>query len=142
MNSTAARVLTLVAFVVMGFTFGIVGAFVQAHRFLISIGNVIVTIPWGTVLVLIALAIVTRAATLATDTRWGAWLFVTGWLTATVLMAAETSSGDLAISSGPRQLVYLFGGVILSVALATIPATFHFSQLRARGTNTQPDASV
>jgi hypothetical protein len=67
---------------------------------------------------------VTRLATLATGTRWAAWLFFTGWLASTVFLAADSPSGDLAISSGARQVVYLFGGIVLGASAATLPVDF------------------
>jgi len=40
----------------------------------------------------------------------------------TFFLATETASGDIAVSSGPRQWGYLFVGVIFGSALATFPA--------------------
>jgi len=125
-------------FVLMGFAIGVTGAFIQAQRFILSFGDFVVVIPWGTVLLLIVIAVVTRLATVATGTRWAGWLFFTCWLAATVLLAADSPSGDLAISSGARQMVYLFGGIVLGAAAATLPAEFRIR----KGTKSSPEPSV
>jgi hypothetical protein len=123
-QSTFVRIAVLVAFAVMGVVVGVGGAFMQAQRVITAVGEYVIVIPWGLFLILAVLVLMTRLATIATETRWGAWLFFTGWLASTILLAAESPSGDLAISSGGRQLAYLFGGVILSVAIATLPVKF------------------
>lgn len=106
----------------------------QAQRIITAFGEHVIVIPWGLLLMLTILVLVTRLATVATETRWGAWLFFTGWLASTVLLAAESPSGDLAISSGVRQMAYLFGGVILSVAIATLPVNFRVRR-KSQGMN-------
>lgn len=131
---TLVRIAVLVAFVVMGVVVGVGGAFMQAQRVITAVGEYVIVIPWGTLLMLVILVFLTRLASIATQTRWGAWLFFSGWLAATILLAAESSSGDLAISSGGRQLAYLFGGVILGVAIATLPVDF---RLGKRGQRTE-----
>ncbi len=136
MNSVPGRVSVLVSFVVLGLIIGICGAFLQAHRWIPELFGRYLVIPWGTVLLLVVLVLVTRMATVATGTRWGAWLFVTGWLASTVLLSADSPSGDLAISSGGRQLVYLFGGIIVCTATATFPPRL------GRGTKSQLPASI
>ena len=98
----------------------------------------VIILPWGTALLLVAIVAVTRLATLATGTRWAAWLFFTGWLAATVFLAADSPSGDLAISSGARQVVYLFGGIVLGASAATLPVDF----LARKGTHRLPRPSV
>ena len=134
--STFIRTAILIAFALMGVAIGVSGAFMQAQRAIFAFGEYVVVIPWGMILMLMLLAVLTRLATLGTQTRWGAWLFFTGWLAATILLAAESPSGDLAISSGGRQLVYLFGGVILSVAIATFPVNFRTRVKQSRWKNT------
>jgi hypothetical protein len=124
------RIAVLVAFALMGVMVGVVGAFMQTQRVITAVGEYVIVLPWGLLVMLTVLGFVTRFATVATGTRWGAWLFFTGWLAATILLAAESPSGDLAVSSGGRQLAYLFGGVILGVAIATFPVDFH---MRKRG---------
>ncbi len=101
----------------VGAVIGLLGAFVQAQR--LTLGDV--TVPWGFVLVWVVLIVAVRAAAWAIGSRWGAWAVAVGWLGMTVAMSAESPSGDLAISGGTRQLVYLLGGVVLVSAAATIP---------------------
>lgn len=122
----------------MGFAIGVTGAFLQAQRFVVPIGDFVVVVPWGTALLLVAIALLTRLATIAAGTRWAGWLFFTCWLAATVLLSADSPSGDLAISSGARQMVYLFGGIVLGAAAATLPVEFRIR----KGTKSVPRSSV
>lgn len=101
----------------VGALVGLVGAFVQAQR--LAVGAV--TVPWGFVLVWVVLLVAVRGGAWAIGSRWGAWAVAAGWLGMTVAMSAESPSGDLAISGGTRQLVYLIGGVVLVSAAATLP---------------------
>ncbi len=138
MSEPIRRVLTLLGFVLMGFAIGVAGAFIQAQRFILSIGDFVVVIPWGTALLLIAITFLSRLATVSARTRWAGWLFFSCWLAATVLLSADSPSGDLAISSGARQMVYLFGGIVLGAAAATLPVEFRVR----RGTKAMPQPSV
>lgn len=122
----------------MGFAIGVAGAFIQAQRFILTVGDFVVVIPWGTALMLIAITVLTRLATVAAGTRWAGWLFFTCWLAATVLLSADSPSGDLAISSGARQMVYLFGGIVLGAAAATLPVEFRIR----KGTKRAPEPSI
>lgn len=132
------RILVLLGFVLMGFAIGVAGAFIQAQRFILTVGDFVVVIPWGTALMLIAITVLTRLATVAAGTRWAGWLFFTCWLAATVLLSADSPSGDLAISSGARQMVYLFGGIVLGAAAATLPVEFRIR----KGTKRAPEPSI
>jgi hypothetical protein len=123
-NPAVGRILILIALSAMGVAVGVTGAFMQAQRVIIELFDRYVILPWGMLIMLGLLIVLTRLATLAARSRWGAWLFLLGWLGATVLLAAESPSGDIAVSSGGRQLVYLFGGVIMCVAIATFPVSF------------------
>lgn len=136
MTSRLARTSVLVAFVVLGAVIGIVGGFTQAQRIIVTIFDRYVILPWGMILILVILAVVTRLATIAAHTRVCAWLFIGAWLAATLALAAESPSGDLALSAGTRQMIYLFGGVILCAAIATLPVNFR------RGTTAGEPASI
>ncbi len=113
------RLLWAVGLVALGFVIGVAGAFVQAHRLLLPVGDL--ALPWGVPLVWVALLAAVRAGAWAMHSRWGSWGVLVGWLGATVLLAAESPSGDLALAAGTRQMVYLFGGVVLGSAAATLP---------------------
>lgn len=106
---------------VFGALIGLVGAFVQAQRVLVDLPWGATSIPWGVPIVWLALIAAIRAGTWAIATRWGGWLVLAGWLIVTVAMSAESPSGDVALSGGTRQLVYLLGGVVLASAAATLP---------------------
>ena len=109
------------ALLLLGAVLGVVGAFVQAQRALLELPWGMVTVPWGVALVWIALIAAVRGGAWAIGTRWGSWAVQVGWLVLTVAMAAESPSGDLALSGGTRQMAYLLGGVILGSAAATLP---------------------
>jgi hypothetical protein len=103
--------------VLAGIVIGVAGAFLQGARLIV--GGV--TVPWGLVLALIALLVFIRAGIELTHSRWGGWIVLLLWIAATVAFAAELPSGDLVISAGGRQMVYLFGGVVIGAAAATVP---------------------
>ncbi|HAN72507.1 MAG TPA: hypothetical protein DCQ36_13095 [Actinobacteria bacterium] len=111
----------IVLLIAGGFVLGIVGAFVQAHRAVIEGPWGVLVVPWGVPLVWLALVMAIRGGVWLLRTRGGGWSVTLGWIGATVLMSAETSSGDLALSGGGRQLTYLLGGVILASAAASLP---------------------
>lgn len=104
-----------------GAVIGVAGAFVQAHRGVVEVPWGILVVPWGVPLVWLALVAGIRGGAWLVRTRWGAWSVLVGWLAATVVLAAESPSGDLALSGGGRQMTYLLGGVILASAAASLP---------------------
>ena len=111
-----------VALVLLGAVIGLAGAFVQAQRFLLDVPWGQVSVPWGVALVWVALVAAIRAGAWGLGTRWGSWSVLGGWLVMTIVMAAESPSGDMALSGGTRQMAYLLGGVIIGSAAATLPA--------------------
>jgi hypothetical protein len=115
------RLLGGVALLAFGLLLGLVGAFVQAQRLILDLPWGMAVVPWGVVVAWAALLAGIRAGAWSMGTRWGSWAVLAGWLAATVAMSAESSSGDLALAGGTRQLVYLFGGVVMGSAAATLP---------------------
>lgn len=105
----------------VGALIGITGAFVQSQRTLLEVPWGSWSVPWGVPVVWVALVAAVRGGAWAMRSRWGAWAVMGGWLAMTVLLSAESPSGDVALSGGGRQLVYLIGGVILASAAATLP---------------------
>ena len=129
------RVLGVLGLIMFGLGIGLVGAFVQAQRALVDTQWGAVAIPWGVPLVWFALLAAIRAGTWALGTRWGGWGVLLGWLASTIVMSADSPSGDLARSGGTRQMTYLLGGVILGSAAATLP-------LPRRATEPLPSSSA
>ena len=115
------RALQLLGAFVVGLLVGLVGAFVQADRFIMSVPWGLLVVPWGMVFVILVLVIAIRGATWLVESRWGGSTLLAGWVVATLVMAGESPSGDVALSGGGRQWVYLLGGVILGAAAATFP---------------------
>lgn len=105
----------------LGVVIGLAGAFVQAHRAVLELPWGVVALPWGVPIVWVTLVAAIRGGAWLVLSRWGAWSVLVGWLGATVAMAAETPSGDLALSGGARQMTYLLGGVIIASAAASLP---------------------
>lgn len=102
-----------------GLVLGVLGAFIQAARWMV--GDVV--LPWGTIVTLAALVVAVRAGVALLGSRVGGVLVFAGWLVATVVFATKTPwSGDLIIATGSWQFVYLFGGLILGSAAATVAA--------------------
>ena len=104
-----------------GLLVGLIGAFVQADRFVINVPWGLLVVPWDMVLVIVVLAFVIRGGAWFVMSRWGAMSAFLGWILATVVMAGESPSGDLALSGGGRQWVYLLGGVVIGAAAMTFP---------------------
>ncbi len=115
------RAVQLVGIFLVGVLVGLIGAFVQADRFIISVPWGVLVVPWGMVFVILVLVIVIRGATWLIESRWGGSALLTGWIAATIVMSAESPSGDLALSGGGRQWVYLLGGIILGAAACIFP---------------------
>lgn len=115
-----ARIAAFAGLLLGGFVFGVIGAFVQADRLVIE-GDSTIVIPWGVVVVLLALVAVIRGGAWLVRARLGGAMVFIGWIAATLLLAVESSSGDLALSSGGRQLAYLLIGAILGAGAATFP---------------------
>ena len=119
--SLGARIASCIGILFGGFVFGLVGAFMQAYRVVFVWNGNTVVVPWGVVVMLVFLFALVRGAAWLIRTRWaGASLFV-GWIVATLVMAVESSSGDLALSGGGRQMAYLFAGAVIGAASATFP---------------------
>ncbi len=106
---------------VAGLGMGLIGAFLQAQRVALAAPWGTTVLPWGLVVMWIALIVGVRGGAWALRSRWGGWAVALGWLVSTVVMSAESPSGDVALSGGGRQLTYLLGGVILASAAATLP---------------------
>lgn len=115
------RTLQFVGVFLVGLLVGVIGAFVQANRFIVPVPWGLLVIPWGMVFVVLVLVVSIRGATWLVESRWGGSLLFSGWIVSTIVMAAESPSGDVALSGGGRQWVYLLGGVILGAAAATFP---------------------
>jgi hypothetical protein len=103
----------------VGALLGVIGAFLQAQRLVIEQWGF--SIPWGAIVACIGILIVIRGAVVGAGTRWAGWGVILGWLGASIALSAESPSGDIAISSGVRQMTYLVTTVILGAMLATLP---------------------
>jgi len=106
--------------VVVGFAIGLVGAFVQADRWLWRAPWGVMTIPWGALVVLLVLAVWVRGAGWLVMSRWGSWAALAGWLASTIWLAGQSGSGSMVLSAGGRQMFYLVAGVIVSSAVASV----------------------
>jgi len=105
----------------MGVAIGCLGAFVQEETFSFDVMWGTLTVPLGMLIVLAALTSSIRAGAWGSKTRLGAWSIFAGWLIATIAFSARNQSGDLIITSGTREIVYVLAGVILGAFAATLP---------------------
>ena len=124
------RALQLLGIFCVGLLVGLIGALVQADRVIISAPWGLLVVPWGMVFVILVLVIVVRGATWLIESRWGGSVLLLGWGAATIVMAGESPSGDVALSGGGRQWVYLLGGVLLGAAAAIFPVVHDQSEAR------------
>jgi hypothetical protein len=123
------RALLLAALFLVGVAVGLVGAFVQAARWVTAWPWGQLVIPWGMALMLLLLLLLIRGGAWLVRTRFGGWAVLAGWLAGTVVMSTESPAGDLALAGGTRQWVYLLGGVVLGSVVATFPVTESRSRL-------------
>lgn len=100
-----------------GFALGLLGGFLQEHRW--EIGAV--EVPWAALLVVAALVTSIRAASLNLATRMAGGLCYAGWLIATALLALPNPSGDVVFAEDPWSLAYLLAGSLLGAAAAAWP---------------------
>ena len=100
-----------------GFALGLLGGFLQEHRW--EIGSL--EVPWAALLVLAALVTTIRAASLNLATRMAGGLCYAGWLIATALLALPNPSGDVVFAEDPWSLGYLLAGSLLGAAAAAWP---------------------
>jgi hypothetical protein len=114
-----------------GLIVGILGAYVQAMRYVWDSPWGFIVIPWGTLLVLLVLVLTVRGAAWLAMTRWSAWAALLGWLAMTIVLSSESPGGSVALSGGGRQMFYLIGGVILATATATIPVPLRRASARS-----------
>lgn len=112
--------LTPVGLLLTGFLIAVVGVGVAAARTVVR-GT---SVPWGVVLVLLALAVCVRAAGWLLGTRRGAALVALGWLLPTLTFATVNPGGDVLLPDVARTYVYLVGGVavVLVATLWRLPA--------------------
>ncbi len=123
------RALLLAALFLVGVAVGLLGAFVQAARWVTAWPWGQISIPWGMALMLLLLLLLIRGGAWLVRTRFGGWAVLAGWLAGTILMSTESPAGDLALAGGTRQWVYLLGGVVLGSVVATFPVTESQSRL-------------
>ena len=116
-----------------GLLVGLLGAFVQAMRYIWDSPWGYVVIPWGALLALLVLVLTIRGAAWLAMSRWSGWAAFLGWLAMTIWLSSESPGGSVALSGGGRQLFYLIGGVVIATATATIPVP-----LRRRAVNPEP----
>jgi len=118
-----------------GLLVGLVGAYVQAIRYIWDSPWGYVVIPWGALLVMLVLVLTVRGAAWLAMTRWSGWAAFLGWLVMTLVLSSESPGGSVALSGGGRQLFYLICGVVIATATATVPVP-----LRRRSVQSAPSA--
>lgn len=107
--------LAYVGLVAGGLFLGVLGVGLAAVRTQVH-GNVV---PWGLVLMLVALPVCVRAAAWFVGSRTGAVAVALGWVAPTLLLASTNPGGDVLLPDLTRTYVYLIGGGVL-VLLASV----------------------
>lgn len=107
----------LLALLPAGFLLGVLGGFLQEHRF--GVGPI--DVPWAAVLVVAALVAAIRAASLNLGTKLAGGLWYGGWLIATALLALPNPSGDIIFTDDAGSLGYLLAGSLLGAAAVVWP---------------------
>jgi hypothetical protein len=112
--------LALAGLLLTGFLIAVIGVGVAAARTVVR-GT---TVPWGVVMVLLALGVCVRAGGWLLGTRRGSSLVALGWLLPTLTFATVNPGGDVLLPDVPRTYVYLVGGVavVLVATLWRLPA--------------------
>jgi hypothetical protein len=102
----------------------VAGAFLGALGAVIVAARVVVrgvTVPWGLVLMLVAVGVIARGAAWMLGSRRGAAAVGLGWIIPTVLLASTGRGGDVLMPDVPRTYVYLIGGLVLVLLAALLP---------------------
>ena len=126
-------VMSRVGLFAAGLVIAAVGVAVIASRTLIR-G---VSVPWGLVVVLVALAVCVRAGAWSIGSRRGAALVGAGWALLTLVFAMVSPGGDVLLPDLPRTYVYLGGGAVLVLVATLWPLPSGAREL-AEGLRTEP----
>jgi hypothetical protein len=109
--------LTYVALVVGGLFLGVLGVVLVAVRAPVR-GTYV---PWGLVLMVVALPVCVRAAAWFVGSRTGALAVALAWVAPTLLFATTNPGGDVLLPDLQRTYVYLVGGSVLTLLACVWP---------------------
>ena len=124
--------------IALGLVIGLLGSFVQADRSILPMPWGQAVLPWGMILAVVTLILVIRGAAWLIGSRAGGWAVFAGWLASTVVMSAESPSGDLALV-GEHADTATDVEQILGAAAATFPVFARSSHtIKARSTTSEP----
>jgi hypothetical protein len=124
-----SHVLTYAGLLVGGIALGLVGTVLAASRTIVR-GT---TVPWGLVLVLVAVLACVRGAAWLLGSRRGAALVGLGWVLPTLAFATTNPGGDVLLPDVPRTYVYLGGATLLVVLAVALPLPRGTRELVASG---------
>ena len=137
-----SRTLTYVGLLVGGVVLGLIGTVLAAARTVVR-G---LTVPWGLVLVLVAILACVRGAAWLVGSRRGAALVGLGWVLPTLAFATTNPGGDVLLPDVPRTYAYLGGATLIVVLAAALPLPRGTRELvasgRAHGGTPEPVAPV
>jgi hypothetical protein len=95
----------------LGVLLGLVGSVVSAAR--TPVGSVMV--PWGLVLMVLALGVSVRATLWSTGSRLTAGLLLAGWFVASAAVLLVSPGGDVLLPDIARSYVYLGAAFVLGI---------------------------
>ncbi|MDA8436499.1 MAG: DUF6113 family protein [Actinomycetales bacterium] len=124
-----SHALTHAGLLLGGVVLGLVGTVLTAARAFVR-G---VTVPWGLVLVLVAVLACVRGAAWLVGSRRGAALVGLGWVLPTLAFATTNPGGDVLLPDVPRTYAYLGGAALIVVLAVALPLPRGTRELVASG---------
>lgn len=124
-----SHALTYAGLLAGGIVLGLVGTVLTAARVVVR-G---VTVPWGLVLVLVAVLACVRGAAWLIGSRRGAALVGLGWVLPTLAFATTNPGGDVLLPDVPRTYAYLGGATLVVVLAVALPLPRGTRELVASG---------
>lgn len=117
MTTSRANPTTVVLMGFLGVLLGLVGSVVSAAR--TPVGSVM--LPWGLVLVAVALGVAVRATLWSTGSRLTAAVMLVGWFVASGAVLVVSPGGDVLLPDVARSYVYLGSAFVLGLLALTLP---------------------
>ncbi len=113
-----ARILNHVLLFVVGLIVGTIGTAAQQSAATI-LG---ITVPWGVIVSLLAVACLLAGLRLVNDSRWYAFATALGIVIPVAVLATPSPGGSVLIPANATGYVWIFGPVIIAVIALAWPA--------------------
>ena len=113
----SSRIVNYLLLFAAGLLTGTVGSITQQST--VTIGKV--TVPWGEILGLAAIAFLLAGLRLVNDTRWYALAAAVGVLIPVGLFSLQSAGGSVLIPNDSIGVAWLWGSGIICVVLVAVP---------------------